>query len=152
MNAVLRFRHPDYITTQFPLSEQALSFTAHTDYVMIAVIPYLFLLVISPGVHSLRSLRPKLQASFGANTNLRLLRFDLGLKVLRDFALRLVMMLAPGGLSVSLGSPPGRGVGGGAGAGERASLRLAPQPLVGGTGGRRQRRGPRPLGPGADLR
>jgi len=61
------------------------------------------------------------------------------------------MMLA--GLSVRLDGTPGGGIGG-TGARKGASLGLAPQPLVrgGGAGGRRQRRGPGPLGPGVDLR
>lgn len=61
------------------------------------------------------------------------------------------MMLAS--LSVRLDGTPGGGVGG-AGARKGASFGLASQPFVrgGGAGGRRQRRGPGPLGPGADLR
>lgn len=61
--------------------------------------------------------------------------------------------MAAGGLAVRLrGYRPGARIGGGAGARDRAGLRLAPQPLVREAGGRRQRRGPGPLGPGADLR
>lgn len=84
-------------------------------------------------------------------TNLRLLWLDLRLKVFRDLALGLVVMLAV--LSVRLDGTPGGGIGG-AGAREGAGLGFAPQPLVRGSGtsGRRQRRGPGPLGPGADLR
>lgn len=82
-----------------------------------------------------------------------MLRLDLRLKVLRDLALGLVVVLTAGGLSVRLDGPPGRGVGG-AGARKGAGFRLAPQPFVrrGGTGRRCQRRGPGPLGPGAGLR
>jgi len=81
------------------------------------------------------------------------LRLNLRLKVFRDLALGLVVVLAARSLSVCLDGSPGGGIGG-AGARKGASLGFAPQPFERGcgAGGRRQWRGPGPLGPGTELR